>query len=257
MRIFSAKFFEIVIACHPSKTVNKGIIMVNESIVKKYEEAIQNKPEDHFRSVFVAALNPILGGSLASLFDDYIPDSRQKRLEQFIGALTVETERLKDKLNLEIIKTDSFAFLFESVIRAVGSNYQTEKLEAYRSILVNSLKPRSQSEELKEYYLNLLESLTPVHIRVLKAVKQPQEFSCSTKSNAAGIYAVVDEPMFHFPMEPYSKELIMCTWKELHSKGLVKELKIISENGTYESTTVKGQLTEFGQNFINFITTPK
>ncbi len=232
--------------------------MDTESLVKRFEEAVRNEPHSHFRSLLVAVINaiPYVGGTLGSLLDDYIPNSKQERILSFIKDISVETEKLKNRLELGKIETDSFAYIFEKSLRSVGLDYQKDKVEAYKSIILNSLLPNAKSDEIREYFLNLVDSLTPIHIRVLKAVKKPQEFHDNSIDKSDSTVTIEEDQIFHFPLEPYSNELVMSAWRDLYSKGLVKQSKTIAGDGTYEKTIIKGELTEFGHDFINFITMP-
>jgi len=46
--------------------------------------------------------------------------------------------------------------MFEKCFRGVAENYRTEKLEAFRGILVNSAIGFNASQEEREYFVNLV-----------------------------------------------------------------------------------------------------
>jgi hypothetical protein len=235
-----------------------GECMSAESLIKRFEEAVKKEPPIHFRSLLVAAINaiPAVGGTLASLFDDYIPSSRQERILSFIRDISIEIEHLKYQLDMDKIQTDSFAYIFEKSLMSIGLDYQKDKMEAYKSIILNSLMPNTESAEIREYFFNIVDSLTPIHIRILKAIKCPQESRYFQTVKSDSTITIEEDRIFLFQLEPYPEELIGSAWKDLHSKGLVKETKSTIESSGGERTAVKGELTEFGRNFINFITMP-
>ena len=122
----------------PDRNISSRVdkMMDKESLPREFELAVKKEGKDHLRAITKAALN-LVGGTFASLFDDYIPNARQKRIEMFIKELAKEAEDIKHKLRLEYVRTDTFAYLFEKTLRSVASNYDSIKLQAYRAILLN------------------------------------------------------------------------------------------------------------------------
>jgi hypothetical protein len=234
--------------------------MKKETLYEGFDKVLKHTKEDHIDNVITAIMssNPVTS-VFGSFVDNYLPKGRQQRLEDFIRDFAVGYENFKDKMQIELakIKTDSFSFIFVNVIQSALIYYQPEKIEAFRAILLNSLTPESPSDELKEYYLNLLNSLTPVHIKILKAVKIPQKFHYEAGYPDDGTYIKILEPMFEFKLKPYPNDLIKSAWRELLSKGLVKEEKIEASASTVKAINIKGMLTEFGQGFIDFIVLEK
>ena len=78
-----------------------------------------------------------------------------------------------DKVDENIILTDEFAFIFEKCFRGAAENYQKEKLDSFRWILVNSAIGGNLEQEEKEYFLNIVNTLSVLHIRILKFMARP------------------------------------------------------------------------------------
>jgi hypothetical protein len=133
-----------------------------------------NTAADHARSAIKAALNtmPVVGGPLSSLLEDYIPSSRAKRTEEFIIGLGERLEELQDQIHEERIKTDEFSYLITRGIENAQHDYQTEKLDAYRNLLVNALVLDDLDPSVTEAYMSMVEDLTPAHIVVLSGAWQ-------------------------------------------------------------------------------------
>ena len=53
----------------------------------------------------------------------------------------------------DYIQSDEYACLFEQCFRGAAENYQREKIEAFRGILVNSPIRTDIGQEEKEYFL--------------------------------------------------------------------------------------------------------
>ena len=67
--------------------------------------------------------------------------ARFRRLEDFAERVAEDLGRLGDRVNEADLQTDEFAFIFERAFRGATENYQREKLEAFRGILVNAAIP--------------------------------------------------------------------------------------------------------------------
>ena len=126
-----------------------------KALVQKIKKAAASGATEHLVNILKAGLAtaPFCGG-IASLMSDYIPSSKFQRLDQFAEKIAKDLYRLQNQVNEAIIQTDEFAFLFENCFRGVAENYQKEKLEAFRGILINSAIGVNLSEDEKEYFLN-------------------------------------------------------------------------------------------------------
>lgn len=141
----------------------------NSTFLQKMKKTTSSNKTEHIVNVLKAGLAtaPFCGG-IASLMSDYIPSAKVERLEQFAKQLAEDLERLQQYVDENFIHTDEFAFLFEKSFRGVAENYQVIKLEAFRGILVNSAINTGISQDEKEYFLNLVNTLSVLHIRILK-----------------------------------------------------------------------------------------
>src|ERR1044071_6781967 len=107
-------------------------------------------------NIFKAVLSTVpFGGGIASLMTDYIPSSRLRRLEDFANQTAKDLKNHADEIDETYLKTDDFAFMFEKCFRGAAENPQSEKLNAFRGILVNSTIRTDIAEEEKEYFLNM------------------------------------------------------------------------------------------------------
>jgi hypothetical protein len=82
--------------------------------------------------------------------DFYIPDSKGKRLLDFVADLRIDVDKVKDGIDKDVVKTDEFAYLFEQTFKAVYENYQQEKIDAFRAFLVNALIKTNVEAEQQE-----------------------------------------------------------------------------------------------------------
>lgn len=220
-------------------------------LAKQAQELGKSKASDHVANIVKATLNavPILGGSIASLIDDYIPESRQKRIEEFSKSLAEEMERLADSLDETYVKTDEFAYLFTRVYQDVTRDYQQEKLVAYRNMLVNSLRADRNSVE-HEWSLTLLEQMTPLHIITLAVFE-------SNARNSRKFHLSNRTVSFHRQVERLTNltwDIAFAVIQDLNRFGLLDTSGI-----TYSSriTGLEKFLTPMGRKFLNFIGSDK
>lgn len=214
---------------------------------------------EHLINVFkaAAATAPFCGG-IASLMSDYIPSSRSKRLEEFAKQIAEDFERLQHKINEDLIKTDEFAFIFERCFRGASENYQKEKLEAFRAILINSAMDINATEQEKEYFLNLVNSLTVLHIRILRFLSNPIDYlnvNGIPQENIQGGFS----QFFPVAIPRVSLEVIKSAFNDLYQYGLINTDKSIFSTMTMSQGLqfLGNYSVEMGKKFIEFCTIPK
>lgn len=231
------------------------------SLVKDYTDLNKTPKEDHFNNVLKAAIGaiPVVGSPIASLMNDYIPSRKQKRILEFVESLSKEFEKLKNisahMINTDYILSDEFSFILETVIKRVSDNYQKDKLSAYKAILLNSLCSTDVKESEKEYFLNLVNNLTTLHIRILSFLYSPKSYlnarSMDEKSLTGGF-----SQMFGFVFKDIDLEIIKNAFQELYDMGLVNTKKDVFYTMTSSSGLhlLGDRTSNFGKRFIKFIT---
>lgn len=213
---------------------------------------------EHILIILKAGLNAApFAGAIASLMSDYIPTSRAKRLEDFARAVATDLDHLRSLVREKYLLTDDFAFLFEKCFRGVAENPQREKIAAFRGILINASIQFDIAEEEKEYYLNLANSLSVLHIRILKFMAAPErylnEIGISTSRIRGGF-----SQMFLEAIPGVQIQVIRSAFGELFRYGLINTDQTIF--GTMTSgqglDLLKGRVSELGIRFINFCMVP-
>lgn len=214
---------------------------------------------EHILNVFKAGLSAApFTGAIASLVTDYIPTAKAKRLEEFAEQVAEDLYRLQNSVNVEYLKTDDFAFMFEQSFRAVAEHPQQVKLEAFRGILVNSATIKGYSDEEKEYFLNLAMNLSTLHIRILKFMAMPEKYLKEEgipKENISGSFG----NFFPVAIPGVSLEVIRSAFGELNRYGFTNTSESIFGTVTAGQglELLRGRVTELGNRFIRFCTAPK
>lgn len=213
---------------------------------------------EHILNVFKAGLGAVpFGGGLASLLSDYIPSSRFRRLEDFAAKVAEDLKRLEDRVRVEYLHTDEFAFIFEKCFRGTAENYQKERLEAFRGILVNSALSTDLATEEQEFFLNLVNNLSVVHIRVLSFMAKPKEYLAAADIPEGQIRGGFSTFMpIALPRIPV--DVIRLSFEDLYRYGLTTTDSSIF--GTMTSASglrlLGDRVSKLGHRFIDFCTVP-
>lgn len=219
---------------------------------------------DHLLNTVKAALNavPIVGGSIASLMDDYIPESRQKRIEVFAQRLADELGGLQDKVKEDFVRTDEFAYLFTRVFNDVSREYQEDKLKAYRRILTNSLCLDVDSI-LVERFLTLTEQLDTVHLKILSAYMSDEQNEPKLRVfDGREDYTLLSVLSVLLP--GLSEQMLEAGIRDLYNQGLVHTIpdtvtnpaRLRTEYATnlkYDPRHLERGLTWLGRRYVDFV----
>jgi hypothetical protein len=230
---------------------------VKASGLKKVKEHLRkNGATENIVNIFKAVLAtaPFTGG-IASLLSDYLPSQRQLRLEDFAHNVAEELNKLEAEVSGEYILTDEFAFIFEKCFKGAIENYQQEKIDAFKAVLVNSLTNNGLKQNEKEYYLNLVNNLSVLHIQILSFMAAPRQFLKKhniEESKVSGGF----ENFFPVVIPDVSLSIIKLAFKDLYNYGFLN-----TDSSIFTAMTVnKGwsllgdRVTPTGKKFIKFIT---
>lgn len=230
-----------------------------KSLITKIEQSVTSSPVEHILNVIKAGLSttPFCGG-IASLMTDYIPSGKHKRLEQFAKQIAEDLTNLKDRVEANRILTDEFAFLFEKCFKGAAENYQEDKIQAFRAILLNTAIGIDYSEEEKEYFLNLVNTLSVLHIRILRFMADPLSYVESHAISKEQIRGGFSD-FFPVAIPGAALDVIISAFGDLHQYGLINTDKSIF--GTMTSAQglhlLGNRVSELGRKFISFCTMPK
>jgi len=209
-------------------------------------------------NIFKATLAtaPFCGG-IASLISDYIPSSRFQRLEAFAQQIADDLLKLAGSDNESYIQTDDFAFLFEKSFRGVAENPQSEKINAFRGILVNSAVRDDYSEEEKEYFMTLVNTFSALHIRILRFMEYPKQYLSDSGISENRITGGFSN-FFPVAIPGVSSSVIESTFGDLHQYGLINTDKTIFHTMTSGQGLhlLGNRVSNFGHRFIQFCISP-
>ncbi len=226
--------------------------------IRRLEDFSPADLAEHLVNILKAALatTPFCGG-IASLMSDYIPSRRVKRLEEFASQVGQDLETLREKVEAQRIKTDDYAFIFERCFRGAADFPQEEKLEAFRGILVNSVLPTSLSKDEREFFLNLVERLSPVHLRILRFMADPHDYLGAMKIPESRIVGGFSS-FFPVALPGVSIEVIRAAFADLHALGFTNTSPDIFTTMTAGQglQLLSNRLTPLARSFVSFCRVP-
>lgn len=227
------------------------------SKIQKAEKYLKDsKYSEHIINGIKAILANFPGGSgIASLMSDYIPSQRELRLMEFTEIIAKDLSQLQNEINENYLKSDEYAFIFEKCFKGAVENYQKEKMLAFRAILVNSLTAFDITQTEKEYYLNLVDNLSLLHIQVLSFLAFPErylELNGMDESIVSGGFS----SFFPKVIPNANVEIIKLAFKDLHSYGFTNtDSSIFNTMTSSKGWSLLGdRVSRNGRNFIRFIT---
>ena len=225
--------------------------------IEKIENRLKKSGiNEHIVNVFKAAVATVpFAGGIASLMSDYIPSQRQKRLEEFAENITSELENFKEEVNENYILTDEFSFIFEKCFKGGVENYQKEKVIAFKAILINSLIDFDTTQNEKEYYLNLVDNLSLLHIQILSFMAFPRDYIKLNGIDESSISGGFSN-FFPIVIPDVSLDNIKIAFKDLYNYGfLTTDSGIFGTMTSSQGWSLLGdRVTKSGRRFIDFIT---
>ena len=227
-----------------------------KSLVEILKEGHTSKASEHILNALKAGLStaPFMGG-IASLIEDYIPTSKKKRLEEFATRVAEDLTALQTQVQDGALRNDNFAHVFEACFRGAAENYQEEKLDSFRGILVNSAIGLQVEESEKDYYMTLVNSLSVLHLQILQFMANPMGY---LEANGISPSSTIFSPV---AIPNVSIEAIKSAFGDLYQSGMINTDKsmfgtMTSGQGVDLLGRDGGRVSPFGRRFIQFCTSP-
>ncbi|MHC4791264.1 MAG: hypothetical protein ACYS8Y_07485 [Planctomycetota bacterium] len=186
-----------------------------------------------------AGVAAVAVGAGKELFSSVITPSLEKRRDKWIESVAGGLKKLEEKVEdfkIENLReNESFVSVVMQASKAAIRNHREEKLEALRNVVLNAARPNAIEENLQLVFLNVVDSLTPSHIKVLKLLyyKTPQTELADYESKST-FYGNIKS--------------------DLENRGLLLSYKALTLAQICRSSA--RCLTDLGEQFIKFISSP-
>lgn len=223
---------------------------------------LQNSTGDYVHSLIKTGLSsvPVIGGVASELFSFLLSPPISKRRDKWLIQLAEGMEELKNnKPEFDIASLADNDIFITTVLHATQAairNHQEEKLTALRNAVLNSATGIGIEENIQLMFLNLIDSLTPWHLRILNFFQNPliwfEENNMQMPQFSMGSPSQVLETAFN---ELKGKDSFYgLIVKDLYSQGLLSSDSLntlMTGQGAVASRT-----TEFGNLFVAYISSP-
>jgi hypothetical protein len=215
---------------------------------KKLEVPEQSKG-DVAHAIVKAGLSaiPIVGGPAVELFQYVVQPPLERRRGEWMAQVGEKLQELEDT-GFNIVELQGNEQFLSAVMHASQialRTHQVEKLNALRNAIVNVAKGEGPEEALQNVFLNLVDSFTGLHLRILKIFQNP---SAPSGMSMGGLSRVLENSM---PELRGRRELYDQLWKDLYTRGLVNTDSLhttMSAQGLSQKRT-----TGLGDSFLEFI----
>jgi hypothetical protein len=197
----------------------------------------------------------------AEIFSIIVMPPLEKRrnewmVEIFSRIKELEGEKGKEEFKIEnLAKNEVFISMFLYATQVAMRTHQKEKRDALRNAVINSAFPNSLDEDLQLIFLNMIDTFTPWHIRILKFYQDPKRWFKKLGKDPVYNGNPAEALLRAFPDLSSKQSLYEQIINDLNSRGLLSLDKPI----LYTTVTSPGDLsrtTEVGNAFLQFIESP-
>jgi hypothetical protein len=201
---------------------------------------------------------PLVGTPAAELFSLVVTPPLERRRAEWLNAIYDRLTQLQSEVQgfrIEALK-DNPLFITTVMHATIAAlrNHQKEKLDALQNAVVNSARGVDIEENLQLLFLNMVDELTPLHLRVLKYFDSPRKwfeehgikFSIYMGGASSGLEAAL--PELQGKRDVYDT-LVM----DLYNRGILNHDKTTIHTGMTEATILESRTTELGNRFLRYI----
>ena len=220
---------------------------------------LNTKPQDIIHSMSNAALSsiPYVGSFISEIFNQILVSPVEKRKEKWLVNIAESIDELNNKVDgfsiEKLADNDLFISILNRASQLAISNHQQEKLESFHNAVINTAMAITIDENEQMMFLNLVDSMTPWHIKILYYFKNPKNrFIESGKTSPRYMMGSPIDPLTEYYTDLKDrKELINLIIKDLYINGIMNTENLnatMTEEGIYAP-----RLTPYGERFLKYI----
>jgi hypothetical protein len=201
---------------------------------------------------------PIVGAPAAELFSLVVTPPLERRRAEWLNAIYGRLKQLESEIqgfNIEALKDNPlFITTVMHATTAALRNHQKEKLDAFQNVVVNSARGVDIEENLQLLFLNMVDELTPLHLRVLKYFDDPRKwldehgikFSIYMGGASTGLEVALPELVG-------KRDVYDTLVMDLYNRGVVNHDKTTLHTMTSEAGILESRTTDLGKKFLRYI----
>ncbi|MBN1184243.1 MAG: hypothetical protein JXB49_18280 [Bacteroidales bacterium] len=218
---------------------------------------VKNKIKDAEYAVVKAAIAsiPIAGAAASELLSLIVASPLEQRREKWMLEAGKAIKDLQEQgLDIEQLRDDPvFIDMIIHTSQLAMQTGENEKREYLKNALVNYVKGETSDQAEMKIFLNLVETYTVWHVRLLKLFDNPKEWYKIHKVELPNLMAASLSSILEiaFPELRDRRDFYDIVWQDLYRAGLHGSHTlhaVISTNSLMVSRT-----TEIGKRFLRFI----
>jgi hypothetical protein len=203
---------------------------------------------------------PYVGAPAAELFSLVVTPPLERRRAEWLNAIYDRLKNLESQVQgFKIEALMDNPLFITTVIHATTAalrNHQKEKLDALQNAVVNSAKGVDIEENLQLLFLNMIDELTPLHLRVLNYFDNPrkwfEENGIKFSIYMGGAKIGLEEAL---PELQGKRDVYDMLVTDLHNRGLLSTDKTVLHATMSFEGIVTSRTTELGKRFLKYIGT--
>jgi hypothetical protein len=226
----------------------------------EHEQPISSTRGEAAGRVVAIALNgvPYVGSVLSDIAGAIISKRQNRRLNEFLVALATQLKQLEDRVDSEFMQTDEFQDLAEDIFSKAAENRQQEKLDAFRSIFLNTVLSDRPSYEAAAEVADLIDRWQSRHVILLRILADPAaaDREMGGAVGAGGGIGTSINQIIRKLLPNWTDDKIERTWSDLYDAKTHSTLgtkAMMSDSGIHQ---LENRLTDFGKKVARYISEP-
>jgi hypothetical protein len=183
----------------------------------------------HTAAKAVLSMIPVVGGPAAELFSALIMPPLVKRRDEWIQSIAQGLQELQEQVTGFTIDSlqgnEAFVTATMHATQVAIRNHHAEKREALRNAVLNVASGNAPDDDIQLIFLDLVDTLTPWHLRFLHFFHDPSSYIASRGPNKAGggishtaIMQIVESTFPELQTQrPFAEQIV----KHLYDRGLI------------------------------------
>ena len=184
--------------------------------------------DDHVHTLARAGVGsiPLAGATATELFNKLVVPPLEKRRQAWMESVAQGLRTLEEKADLDLDSLRSNDAFIDTVMQASQAavrNSQQEKLESLRNAVLNAALPNPPEESLQQIFVNLVDTFTVWHLRLLDLFDDPKRWFQENERQPpdlmiGGLSNVLDAA---YPELGGRREFYDQIVTDLHNRGLL------------------------------------
>ncbi len=200
---------------------------------------------------------PGAGNAITELFNRIVTPPIEKRRDEWRQDIGERLQALEDTKSISASKlSENEAFistLFQASSIAIR-NHENEKLESLKNAVVNTALIDSPDEAILQMFLQFIDILTVLHVRILRFFQNPTRWLEAIGQEPTDFnHSSLKEILFQtFPRLNENNALVKLVLSDLTQRELLTNDSVLSIESNIGA--LNQRTTQFGDEFLTYIT---